>query len=103
MIPKEFEPPCVGCYNARRLPHTLSGFGALGQMRVPGVAGFRLHVGEPGARWGIGNADEMLAGRALNFAAGKLFIALEMLLALRAGKFELVHDTFLWCGGMMRK
>jgi hypothetical protein len=33
----------------------------------------------------------MMATRALDFAAGKLFFTLQMLLALRAGEFELAH------------
>jgi hypothetical protein len=36
----------------------------------------------------------MMAAGALDFAPGKLLIALQMLLALRAGEFELIHKTF---------
>src|SRR5665213_1592073 len=40
------------------------------------------------------NADEMIAAGTLNFAAGKLLVALQMLLALRAGEFEFAHASF---------
>jgi hypothetical protein len=36
----------------------------------------------------------MLAVGALNLAAGKLVVALQMLLALRTGEFQLVHGAF---------
>ena len=57
-------------------------------MGVPGVAGFRLHVGEAGARRRIGNADKMLAGRALNLPAGVARVALQRLIAVGAVEFE---------------
>jgi hypothetical protein len=37
----------------------------------------------------------MMTAWALDLAAGELFVALQMLLAMGAGKFELVHDPFL--------
>jgi hypothetical protein len=37
----------------------------------------------------------MMAPGTLDFAAGKLFVTLQMLLALRTGKLELVHG-FSW-------
>jgi len=37
----------------------------------------------------------MMAVGALDFAAGELFVALQMLLALRAGEFELIHKAFV--------
>jgi hypothetical protein len=40
------------------------------------MAGFRLHVGETGARRRIRNADEVLAGRTLNLPTGVAWIAL---------------------------
>jgi hypothetical protein len=48
------------------------------------------------------NPDEMLAGRTLNFPAGKLLFALQMLLAMRAGELVRVHGFFVmvitpWC------
>ena len=57
-------------------------------MRVPGMAGFRLYVGEAGARRWIGNADKMLAGRALNLPARVARVALQRLIAVRAVEFE---------------
>ena len=50
-------------------------FAALRRMRVPGAAGFRLDVGETGACRRIGDADEMLAGRALDLASGVARVA----------------------------
>ena len=67
-----------------------SGFLALGRMCVPGAAGFRLDLGETGARRRIGNPDEMLAGRALNLPSGELRFALERLVAVGAVKLEFV-------------
>ena len=46
-------------------------------MGVPGAAGLRLDLGETGARRRIGNADEMIAGRALDLPAGELRLALQ--------------------------
>ena len=43
------------------------------------MAGFRLHVGETRAGRRVGNADKMLAGRALNLPAGELGFAKETL------------------------
>jgi hypothetical protein len=34
-----------------------------------------------------------MAGRTLDFAPGKLLVALQMLLTMRAGKFELAHTV----------
>jgi hypothetical protein len=59
-------------------------------MRGPGLAGFRLHVGEPGAGRRIGNADEVLARRALNLASGELRFALQGLVAVGTVEFEFV-------------
>ena len=68
-----------------------SGFVALRHMRGPGLTGFRLDVGEAGARRRIGNADEMLAGRALNLPAGMAGIALQRLVAVGTVEFEFVR------------
>ena len=57
-------------------------------MSRPGLAVFRLDVGETGARWRIGDADEDLTGRALNLPAGKLRLALQRLIAVGTVKFE---------------
>ena len=59
-------------------------------MRGPGLAGFRRHMGEPGARRRIGNADEVLAGRALNLPAGELRFALQRLVAVRTVELEFI-------------
>jgi hypothetical protein len=46
----------------------------------------------------------MVAAGALNFPSGELFVALQMLLAVRAGEFELAHASFrLGCAAMMRQ
>jgi len=60
-------------------------------MSVPGASGLRLHMGETGARRRIGDADEMVAGRALNLAAGKLRLALQRLVAVGTIEFEFVR------------
>ena len=57
-------------------------------MRVPGTAGFRLDVGETGARRRIGDTDEMLAGRALDLASGMARVARERLIAVRTVEFK---------------
>lgn len=56
----------------------------------PGLAGFRLDMGEAGARWRIGNADEMVASRALNLPACVAGIALQGLVAVGTIEFEFV-------------
>jgi len=66
-----------------------SGLVALRHMRGPGLAGLRLDVGETGARRRTGNADEMLAGRALNLPAGVTGIALQRLIAVGTIEFEI--------------
>ena len=59
-------------------------------MRVPGFSGFRLHLGEAHAGRRIGNANEMLAGGALNLSPGELRLALQGLIAMGAIEFEFV-------------
>ena len=59
-------------------------------MRIPSAAGFRLDLREAHARRRIGDADEMLAGRALDLPAGKLRLALQRLVAVRAVKLEFI-------------
>jgi len=39
------------------------------------------------------NANEVMAAWALNFPPGELLVALQVLLAFRAGKFELAHNV----------
>jgi hypothetical protein len=50
----------------------------------------RLDVGEAGARRRIGDADEMVARRALNLPAGKLRLALQRLIAVGTVEFEFI-------------
>jgi hypothetical protein len=57
-------------------------------MRVPGASGLRLHLGKTHARWRIGNADEMLAGRALNLPSGELWFATQRLITVGTIEFE---------------
>ena len=69
-------------------PTDLPGFIALRRVRVPGAAGFRLHMREAGAGGRIGDADEMLAGRALDLASGVARVARERLIAVCTVEFE---------------
>jgi hypothetical protein len=64
------------------------GFAALRRVRVPSAAGFRLDVGETGARRRIGDADEMLTGRALDLASGMARVARKRLIAVRTVEFK---------------
>jgi len=59
-------------------------------MRGPGLAMFRLDVSEAGARWRIGDADEMVACWALNLPAGELRFTFQRLVAVGTIKFEFV-------------
>ena len=59
-------------------------------MRGPSLAAFRVDMGEAGARRRIGNADEMVASRALNLTARVAGIALQRLVAVGTIKFEFV-------------
>ena len=71
----------------------LFSFGYLG---VPDVAGYGLDVHKSHARRGIGNANEVPAGRALDLPAGELWLALKRSIAMRAIEFEfrLVHKLY---------
>ena len=60
-------------------------------MSRPSLAMLRLDVGEPGARRRIGDADQDLAGRALNLPPSKLGFALQRLIAVGAIEFEFVR------------
>jgi hypothetical protein len=64
-------------------------------MRVPGAAGFRLDLGETGARRWIGNANEMLAGRTLNLPPGVARVALQRLIAVGTVEFKFVRAHWL--------
>ena len=57
-------------------------------MRVPGVPGFRLHMGETGAGRRIGDADEVLAPRTLNLPPGVARITVQRLIAVGTIEFE---------------
>jgi hypothetical protein len=57
-------------------------------MRGPSLAVFRLDVGETGARRRIGNADKMVAGRALDLPPGELRFTLQRLVAVGTIEFE---------------
>jgi hypothetical protein len=48
-------------------------------------------MSETGARWRIGNADEMLAGRALDLPTGELRLALQRLIAVGTVEFKFVR------------
>src|ERR1017187_9279373 len=63
---------------------------SLRHMRGPSLAGFRLDVGEAGARRRIRDADEHVAGRTLDLPAGELGFALQRLIAVGAVEFEFV-------------
>ena len=65
-------------------------------MRGPRLAGFRVDLGEAAARRRIGNANEMVASRALNLPPGEARLALERLVAVRAVEFEfgVAHKFF---------
>jgi hypothetical protein len=68
-------------------------------MRRPGLAVFRLDLGEAGAGRRIGDADEMVAGWTLNLPPGELRFALQGLVAVGTIKFEIVcvHKMFVAC------
>ena len=57
-------------------------------MRGPSLADLRLHMGESGARRWIGNADKVVAGRALDLPTGVARIALQWLIAVGTIEFE---------------
>jgi hypothetical protein len=81
----------------RHQPISSLGFTALRRMRVPSAAGFRLDVRETGARRRIGDADEMLAGRALDLTSGVARVARKRLIAVRTVEFKFgrVHKLSL--------
>jgi hypothetical protein len=60
-------------------------------MRGPRLAGLRLDVGESGARRRVGNADKMIAGRALDLPAGVARVALQGLVAVGTVEFEFIR------------
>src|SRR5438105_14413925 len=58
--------------------------------RIPGATALARHTGKPGAPRRVGDVDKVIAGRALNLSPSKLHLTLQMLLAVRAFKFEIV-------------
>jgi hypothetical protein len=58
-------------------------------MRVPGVAGFGLDVRESRSRRRARDADEMLAGRALDLPPGIARIALQRLITVGTIEFKI--------------
>ena len=72
-------------------------------MRVPSVAGLRLHVGEAGAGWRTGDADEVIASRTLNLPAREAGVTFQRLVALRAVEFEFVHSLHLYMRKLIAK
>lgn len=67
-------------------------------MRGPGLAGFRVDMGEARARRRIGNADEMVAFRALNLPASVAGIAFQGLITMGTVEFEfgVAHSLHLF-------
>jgi hypothetical protein len=57
-------------------------------MRGASLTGFRVDMGEAGARRRVGDADEMVASRALNLPARVAGIALQRLVAVGTIEFE---------------
>jgi hypothetical protein len=53
------------------------------------MAGFRLDMGETGARRRVGYADEMLARRTLDLPPGVARVALQRLIAVVTVEFEI--------------
>jgi hypothetical protein len=66
-------------------------------MRGPRLAGFRRDLRETHARGRIGNADQVLAGGALNLSAGEMRFALQRLVTVGTIEFEFggVHSFYL--------
>ena len=67
-------------------------------MRGPSLAGFRVDMGEAGARRRIGDEDEVLACRALNLPAGVARVALQRLITVGTVefKFGVAHSLHLF-------
>jgi hypothetical protein len=67
-------------------------------MGGPGLARFRVDMGESGSRRRIGNADEMVACQALNLSACVAGIALQRLVAVATVEFEfgVAHSLHLF-------
>ncbi len=76
-------------YGQGALARVVSSFLALRHVCGPRLADFRLNVRKPGARRRIGNANQVIAGRALNLPAGELRFAFQRLIAVGTVEFEL--------------
>ena len=63
------------------------------------MPGLRLHVSEARALWGIGDADEVLAGRTLYLAARVAGITFQRLIAMGTIEFEFVRAHGLRVAG----
>ena len=61
-------------------------------MRRPGHARLRLVIARLDHRRRRGDDDEVVAAGALDLSAGKLALALDVLIAMRAGEFEFAHN-----------
>jgi hypothetical protein len=61
------------------------------EKRGPGLAGFGAILG--GAAGNCRNTDQVMAVGTLNLAARCLIVALQVLLTVRTGEFELVHRS----------
>ena len=57
-------------------------------MRIPGTPRFRRNVGKPCSSGRIGDADQVLAGRALNLPTRELRLALQRLITVGTVEFE---------------
>ena len=62
-------------------------------MRRPGHARLRLIIALLNDRRRRRNDDKMVAAGALDLSAGKLAVALDVLIAMRAGEFEFAHNS----------
>ena len=79
------------CRIARSAGGTAGGSFSWRNESGPGHAGLGLIIGGLSRR--RGDTDEMLAFGTLNLSAGKAFIALQMLFAVGALKFEFAHSV----------
>ena len=66
-------------------------------MRRPGHTRLRLVIAVLNNCWRGRDDDEMVASGALDLSAGKLGVALDVLIAMRAGEFEFAHETRWLC------
>lgn len=61
-------------------------------MRCPGLARFGIVVGRFAGHWR--DSNQVVAVWTFNLPPGEGLVALEVLIALRAGKLELVHKSW---------